>query len=323
MHEYIIKRLLLIVPTLVGCSLLVFFVMKIVPADYVDAAFAAELSGTPAERQETLARLRAEVGLDKPAIVQYWRWVSGFFTGNCAESLMLQRSVCTILKERVVPTAEIAIGSIVILVSWAVPVGVLSAVRQNSFADYAARVLSISLLSIPAFWLAILVLLALLVFTGTGPPLQYVHIWDDPLANLSKMIWPILVLALHEGAPIARITRSQMLEVIRADYIRTAHAKGLGERAVLLRHALRNTLIPVLTFSGWRLAGLLGGTVIVEFVFNVPGIGSAIYLAIGARDYIMLGSLVLFITLIFLVLNLVVDVLYSVIDPRIRYGSAA
>ena len=323
MHEYIIKRLLLILPTLVGCSLLVFFVMQIVPADYVDAVFAFEVSGTPAEREESLARLRAEFGLDKPAIVQYWRWVSGFFTGNCAESLMARRSVCTILKERVVPTAEIALGAIVLLVLWAVPVGILSAVRQNSFVDYTARILSIALLSIPAFWLSILILLALLIFTGSGPPLGYVHLWDDPLTNLSKMMWPILVLALHDGAPIARITRSQMLEVIRADYIRTARAKGLAEGAVLIRHALRNALIPVLTFSGWRLAHLLGGTVIVEFVFNVQGIGSAIYLAIGARDYIMLGSLVLFITLVFLILNLVVDILYSVIDPRIRYGSAA
>ncbi len=322
MRDYILKRLLLIAPSLVGASLIVFTVMQLIPTDFVDAVWASQVNGTPAERQEAVAQLRTEFGLDKPAIVQYWSWVSGFFTGNCADSLLQRRSVCTILKERVVPTAEIAIGAIVLMVLWAVPLGIHSAIRQNSLSDYAGRILSISLLSIPAFWLSILVLLALLKFTGSGPPLTYVHLWDDPMTNLSKMVWPILVLALHDGAPIARITRSQMLEVIRADYIRTARAKGLPEGVVLGRHALRNALIPVLTFSGWRLASLLGGTVIVEFVFNVPGIGSAIYAAIAERDHILLGTLVLFITLVFLSLTLVIDILYSVIDPRIKYETA-
>ncbi len=327
MREYVIKRVVLFVPTLVGCSIMVFLLMQIIPGDYVDSILASDdtvmVANTPAERQKALTELRAEYGLDKSAVAQYWAWIAGFFTGSCPQSFVSRRSVCTILKERIVPTAEIALGAIVLLVLWAVPVGVLSAVKQNSFTDYTARIVSVALLSIPSFWISILILLALLQFTGSGPPLKYVPLWDDPLNNLSKMVWPILVLALHDGAPIARITRSEMLEVIREDYIRTARAKGLSSRAILFRHALRNALIPVLTLSGWRLAHLLGGTVIVEFVFNVPGVGAAIYQSIGSRDYVMLGTFVLFITLAFLSINLIVDILYSVIDPRIRYGSTA
>jgi len=215
---------------------------------------------------------------------------------------------------------ELAVLTILIAMVWAVPLGVVSAVRQNTWADYLVRLLSLSELSLPIFFTGVLVLYLLVRFFQWLPPLEFVALWTSPVENLKQLIWPALVQAYYISAPITRLTRSQLLEVIRQDYVRTARAKGLAERAIVYRHALANSLLPVVTFIGWWGGRLLGGIVIVEIIFSVPGMGSALAQAVSQRDYPTVQALVFVMAVIFLVINLLVDLLYAWLDPRIRYA---
>jgi len=319
-HDYVMRRLLLFVPTLLGASLLIFILLRVVPGDIAEILVYQTGSESSAIQQKQVQQIRAELGLDKPVVLQYVDWMRDALAGDLGQSYVQRRPVAEILKERLPRSLELAVLTIVLAVVWAIPLGVVSAVRQNSWVDYLARMLSISGLSLPIFFTGVLILYCLVRFFRWLPPLEFVEFWRDPAENLKQLIWPALAQAWYISAPIARLTRSQMLEVIRQDYVRTARAKGLAERAVVYRHALRNSLLPVVTFVGWWGGRLLGGLVIVEIIFSVPGMGSALAQAVAQRDYPTVQAMVFVMALIFLSLNLLVDLAYGWLDPRIGYS---
>ncbi len=314
------RRLLLFVPTLLGASLLIFILLRVVPGDIAEILVYQTGSESSAIQQKQVQQIRAELGLDKPVVLQYVDWMRDALAGDLGQSYVQRRPVAEILKERLPRSLELAVLTIVLAVVWAIPLGVVSAVRQNSWVDYLARMLSVSGLSLPIFFTGVLILYCLVRFFRWLPPLEFVEFWRDPAENLKQLIWPALAQAWYISAPIARLTRSQMLEVIRQDYVRTARAKGLAERAVVYRHALRNSLLPVVTFVGWWGGRLLGGLVIVEIIFSVPGMGSALAQAVAQRDYPTVQAMVFVMALIFLSLNLLVDLVYGWLDPRIGYS---
>ncbi len=295
--------------------------MRVAPGDYADV-MAMELQEalvSPAEVQLATARWRAELGLDRPIYVQYVKWVGGFARGDFGYSFVTQEPVTKIFLARIGPTIQLAIMAVVLLYLWALPLGVLSALKPNSLLDHGARMFAVFGLSLPSFWIGVMILFALVNITGSLPSIVRPSLLADPLGNLNKMIWPALTLAFSGGAGIVRLTRSQMLEVLREDYIRTAYSKGLSPRVVMVRHALRNALIPVITISGIQLGHLLAGAVIIEAVFNIQGIGTGLIDGIRYRDYDVVGWFILFFSTVFLCITLLVDMLYAVIDPRIRY----
>src|SRR2546422_2655524 len=312
------RRLLLFVPTLLGASLLIFILLRVVPGDIAEILVYQTGSESSVIQQKQIQQIRAELGLDKPVVLQYVDWMRAALAGDLGQSYVQRRPVAEILKERLPRSLELAVLTIVLAVVWAIPLGVVSAVRQNSWVDYLARMLSISGLSLPIFFTGVLILYCLVRFFRWLPPLEFVEFWRDPAENLKQLIWPALAQAWYISAPIARLTRSQMLEVIRQDYVRTARAKGLAERTVVYRHALRNSLLPVVTFVGWWGGRLLGGLVIVEIIFSVPGMGSALAQAVSQRDYPTVQAMVFVMALVFLTLNLLVDLLYAWLDPRIK-----
>jgi peptide/nickel transport system permease protein len=318
--RYVARRLLLFGPTLVGASILIFVLMRLVPGDIAEILVYQTGSESSAVQQEQIKRIRAQLGLDRPIAAQYLGWVRNAVEGDFGQSYSQQRAVAEILKERVPRSLELALLTILLAIVWAVPLGVVSAVRQNRWADYVVRVLSISGLSLPIFFSGVLILYGLVRVFHWLPPLEFVSFGEDPLRNLEQLIWPALVQAYYISAPITRLTRSQLLEVIRQDYVRTARAKGLGEAAVVYRHALSNSLLPVVTFIGWWSGRLLGGVVIVEIIFSVPGMGSMLAQAVSQRDYPTVQAIVFVMSVIFLTINLVVDLLYAWLDPRIRYA---
>jgi len=318
--RYVARRLLLFVPTLVGASIFIFVLMRLVPGDIAEILVYQTGGETSVIQQKQIRQIRQELGLDKPVVVQYLDWLGNAARGDFGQSYTQQRPVADILKERVPRSIELAVLTILLAMLWAVPLGVVSAVRQNRWADYVVRVLSISGLSVPIFFSGVLVLYLLVRLFKWLPPLEFVSFTADPVENLKQLIWPALVQAFYISAPITRLTRSQLLEVIRQDYVRTARAKGLAERAVVYRHALANSLLPVVTFIGWWGGRLLGGIVIVEIIFSVPGMGSALAHAVTQRDYPTVQAMVFLMALIFLTLNLFVDFLYAWLDPRIKYA---
>ena len=319
-RRYVTRRLLLFVPTLVGASLLIFVVLRVVPGDVAEILVYQTGSEASSVQQKQIRQIRAELGLDRPVLVQYAWWLGSALRGDFGQSYTQRRPVAEILAERVPRSLELAVLTILVAVAWAVPLGVVSAVRQNSWADYLVRLLSLSGLSLPIFFTGVLTLYLLVRFFRWLPPLEFVELWRSPVENLKQLLWPALVQAYYISAPITRLTRSQLLEVIRQDYVRTARAKGLAERAVVYRHALANSLLPVVTFLGWWGGRLLGGIVIVEIIFSVPGMGSALAQAVSQRDYPTVQALVFVMAVVFLVVNLLVDLLYAWLDPRIRYA---
>ena len=320
MSTYALRRLALFVPTLFGASLLIFVLMRLVPGDIAEILVYQTGTESSAVQQRQIQQIRRELGLDRPVFVQFASWLGGAARGDFGYSFSQRRPVIDILKERFPRSMELAALTIAIAMAWAIPLGVISAVRQNTWIDYAVRALSLSGLSLPIFFTGILVLYALVRFFRYLPPLEYVGVTENPLENLKQLIWPALVQAYYISAPIARLTRSQMLEVVRQDYVRTARAKGLAERAVVYRHALANSLLPVVTFIGWWGGRLLGGVVIMEIIFAVPGMGTALVQAVSYRDYPTIQALILVMALVFLAVNLAVDLLYGWLDPRIRYA---
>ena len=320
MRKYIVRRLLLFVPTLLGASILIFVLLRLVPGDIAEILVYQSGTEQSAVQEKQIQEIRQEFGLDRPIAVQYVVWLGNALHGDFGYSYTQRRPVAEILAERFPRSMELAILTLVVAVVWAIPLGVVSAARQNTWVDYVVRLVSISGLSLPIFFTGVLILYGLVRFFQWLPPLEFVAFTVDPLENLKQFVWPTLAQAYYISAPITRLTRSQMLEVIRQDYIRTARAKGLAHRAVVYHHALRNSLLPVVTFLGWWGGRLLGGIVIMEIIFAIPGMGTALVQAVNYRDYPTVQALVFVMSLIFLALNLIVDLLYGWLDPRIRYA---
>jgi peptide/nickel transport system permease protein len=316
-QKYLLRRALFGLGTLIGVSLIVFVVLRILPGDPLIAMFGLEgfTKLSPGDR----AQLMADLGLSDPLPIQYVRWLRDIATGSLGKSFFRGDQVSALILHRGPLSAEIAFLSLVI--SWLVglPVGLISAFRPNRLSDNVARSLSILFIAVPGFWLGMLIVLASLFWFGYKAPSTVIHVWDDPWRNLQVVIGPAVVLGLGQGAYIARMSRSCLLEVIREDYVRTARAKGLIEGLVVMRHALPNALLPVITVSGILLGFVLGGSVAVEQAFGVPGLGRALVVAIVERDIIVVQNLVLLYAAIFVLVNILVDLSYAWLDPRIRY----
>jgi peptide/nickel transport system permease protein len=319
MGEYAIRRLLLFIPTLLIATVLVFALFWIIPGDPALTILAGGEGDSGTVSPEQLQQLRQALGLDKPIYVQYGSWLWNVLRGNLGTSLWYKTPVWEQLKDRFLVTMELAVMAILLAFCAAVPLGITSAVKQDTGFDYLSRIFSTIGIALPTFWLGILIVYALASFFQWLPPLGYATLWDDPLLNLQQLIFPALTLAFHDLAFTARVTRSSMLEVMREDYLRTARAKGLMEVLVVGRHALKNALLPVVTVSGYQFARLLGGVIIVESIFVVPGMGTLLIDSIVHRDFIVIQAVVLLIAAVVLSLNLVIDLVYGVLDPRIRY----
>ncbi|MBI2468929.1 MAG: ABC transporter permease, partial [Candidatus Rokubacteria bacterium] len=304
MRKYVVRRLLLFVPTLLGASLLIFGLMRLVPGDIAEILVYQTGTESSTVQQKQIQQIREELGLDRPIAVQYLAWLGNALRGDFGYSYTQRRPVTDILKERFPRSMELAVLTILVAVAWAIPLGVVSAVRQNTWVDYLVRVVSISGMSLPLFFTGVLILYGLVRFFRWLPPLEFVALVDDPVENLKQLIWPTLAQAYYISAPITRLTRSQMLEVVRQDYVRTARAKGLAEQAVVYRHALSNSLLPVVTFIGWWGGRILGGIVIMEIIFAVPGMGTALVQAVSYRDYPTVQAMVFVMALVFLTINL-------------------
>jgi peptide/nickel transport system permease protein len=319
MGEYAIRRVLLFIPTLLIATVLVFALFWIVPGDPALTILTGGEGDSGTISPEQLQQLRQALGLDRPVYVQYGSWLWSVLRGNLGTSLWYKTPVWDQLKDRFLVTMELAVMAILLAFCVAVPLGATSAVKQDTGFDYVSRIFSVIGIALPTFWLGILIVYALATFFQWLPPLGYATLWDDPLTNLQQLVFPALTLAFHDLAFTARVTRSSMLEVMREDYTRTARAKGLREILVVGRHALKNALLPVVTVSGYQFGRLLGGVIIVESIFVVPGMGTLLIDSIVHRDFIVLQAVVLLIAAVVLILNLVIDLLYGVLDPRIRY----
>jgi len=318
MRQYTIKRIGLFIPTVILVTVLVFVLMRIIPGDPALAILEDEGGGS--YTQEDLARLRHEIGTDRPIVVQYATWVSGVVRGDFGDSLWFKAPVMGELKDRIPTTVELAVFAMALAMVVAVPLGVVSAINPDSKLDYAARVFTLAGIALPTFFTGILIILFLAMLFNWLPPLGYETLWDDPKSNLQQMFFPALALAGYDLAFIARVTRSSMMEILREDYMRTARSKGLSESVVVFRHGLKNALLPVLTTSGWIFARLFGGTVIIETIFLIPGMGRILIESIFQRDYTMIQAEIVIIAAFIVTINLVVDLLYGLLDPRIRYS---
>ena len=319
MRAYIIRRLLLILPTLFILSILVFLSVRFIPGDVIDVMQGRMefLGGAGDIDREALER---RLGLDVPVYVQYGRWIGGIFLhGSLGESLMGRGAVEEKIIGRLPVTIELGVMAVVIGLLIALPVGIYSAIRQDTAADFLGRSVAIIGLATPNFWLGIMVMIYPAIWWGWAPPLELVSFSEDPLGNLAVFIIPSLILGTASAAATMRMTRTMMLEVLRQDYVRTAWSKGLKERAVVVRHAVKNALIPVVSLIGLQLPILVGGAVIMENIFNLPGLGRLLLIALNDRDYPMVSGINLFFATGVVVINLLIDVLYAVLDPRVRY----
>jgi len=318
MGQYTAKRIGLFLPTLLLMTMLVFVVMRIIPGDPAIALLEGDGGGS--YTVQDLERLRAELGTDRHLAAQYVDWIGGILHGDFGDSFWFKAPVMTELADRIPRTLELAVLAIVMSVVLSVPLGILSAIKPNSWLDLGARTFTIVGIAIPNFLMAILMILFLLKLFNWLPPLGYVELWNNPLRNLQQMAFPATALAIYDMAFIARVTRSAMMEVLREDYMRTARAKGLSERVVLVRHGLKNAILPILTISGWQFARLFEGAVIIESIFLIPGVGRILIEAIFHRDFPMIQAVIVVIGTGVLLINLVVDLLYGWLDPRIRYN---
>lgn len=314
MGTYIARRLLLTIPTLLGVTVLVFSMVRFLPGDVID-----QMMGEYRLSVKSQAELRAKLGLEKPLPVQYAQWLGGLLRGDLGRSLRSDRGVAWELRRRLPASLELGVLAIACSLAIALPVGVLSALRQDTWIDYAARSFSIFALSAPSFWLGILVITFPAIWWHWSPPVGYRHLWEDPVRNLQIMVLPAAILGLVTNGSVMRLTRAQMLEVMRQDYIRTAWAKGLRGRAVVLRHAMKNALIPVVTVIGLQVPLLVGGSVVMESIFSIPGTGTYLIQAIQGRDYPIVQGVNVLVATVVIVSNLLVDVSYGYLDPRVRY----
>jgi peptide/nickel transport system permease protein len=313
---YIAQRLGIGVLTLFGMSIVIFGMLRLAPGDIVDILFATGGYVNPSER----AAIEKELGLDRPVYVQYVEWVRQILTGNLGKSYRYDLPAWEIIRPLIPVTLELAVLSLIVSVVLGVPLGVISAVRQDTTLDYALRVFSLAGLSMPSFWLGMVIILGLVAWFGWIPPVTYVPPSQNLPLHMVQFALPALAVGYRSSALIMRITRSSLLEVMREDYIRTARAKGQSGRNVIWRHALQNAILPVVTVIGIEFAFLIGGLVVTETVFNLPGLARFLVEAILWRDYPIVQNLVMFIAIVVILSNLFVDMLYGFLDPRVRYG---
>lgn len=313
MTSYILRRLFMLVPVLFGVSIFIFLMMRVVPGDVAQTILGTD--ATP----ESLETLRNKFGLNDSYIKQYLNWMSGVLTGDFGQSMRNGRDVFPEILSRFTLTFELTI--LAAIISWliSIPLGVLAAVKRNSATDITVRTISLLGVSIPNFAFATVLILILALFFNYSPPIGYAGLFEDPIKNLEIMLIPALVLGTTMAAAIMRMTRSTVLEVLRQDFIRTIRAKGAKERVTILNHALRNALIPILTIIGMQIGTLLGGAVIIEQIFSLPGLGQYVLTGITQRDLTVVQGSVLFISFVFVMVNLIVDILYAYLDPRINY----
>ena len=319
MKQYILRRILLFIPTIVLVTLLVFLFMRILPGDPALLILAGP-TGEGVYTQDDLANLRHKLGTDRAPHVQYLNWIWDMLRGDLGTSYVYNTPIIDDLKLRMPVTLEVTVLGIFVSFMVAVPLGVISALKQDTITDYIARVVSIIGVAIPNFVVALVTVYILVNYFNWFPPLDYVQIWDEPGKNISQLIFPALALSIFIMAFIARVTRSAMLEVLREDYIRTARSKGLAERRVIFLHALQNSFLPIITVTGWGFGVFIGGTVIIETIFVVPGMGTLMVNSIRLRDYPVIQTEVLVIAGLVLLINLVVDLIYGFLDPRIRFA---
>ena len=320
MRAYIARRLLLFVPTAIGVSVFIFSMLHVIPGDRATALLVGGRDAQFIATEEDYARVREKYGLDGSLPEQYARWAGNFFRGNLGTSWSNDLPVFDRMLPRVALSAELAFLAVVLAVVIAIPGGIIAAVRRDTWVDYVLRTASLGFESAPNFWLALLLIFGLLWVFDWIPPLSYSPPWEDPWLNFKALVFPALIIGARSSAGMLRMTRSSVLEVLREDYVRTAEAKGLQKPRVLFVHVLRNALLPVVTLAGFEVVILMGGLVVIEQVFTLPGIGNLLIQAVAGRDYPVVQAIVMFIAAIVLVANLVVDILYSWFDPRIRYS---
>lgn len=313
MRQYVLKRLLLVVPTLLLISIMVFCLLRLIPGDVVVLMFEEKAYA------QDLEALRAKLGLNRPLYLQYFTWIGEAVQGNLGESLWTKRPVMEELGRRLPVSIQLATMALIIALCLALPIGILSAIRQDTLRDYVARSVAIVGLSVPAFWKATLVIVLPSIWFGWAPPLQFTPFAADPWRHFSQFILPAVILGIGPAAGIMRLTRALMLEVLRQDYIRTAWSKGLREQRVVLKHAFKNAVIPVVTVVGIQLTNIASGTVILETIFGLPGMGRFLVDAIYQRDYPVVQGVILLTASITVFANLLVDLTYAYLDPRIRY----
>ena len=317
MRAYILRRLLLAIPTLLIVTIIVFCTVRFIPGDVVDlmAAQVPDIQDVDVATEV----IRHELGLDVPIHVQYAKWLGGVLTGDLGTSLWTGRSISGELANRLPVSVELGILALITSLVIALPIGILSAIRQDTVSDYIGRSVAIFCISVPSFWLATLVVVYPSIWFGWTPTLGYIPFFRDPLGNLGQFIIPAILMGMVMSGVAMRMTRTMMLEVLRQDYIRTAWAKGLRERIVVSRHALKNALIPVVTIVGLQLPVMIGGSVIIETIFGLPGVGRYFVEALFQRDYAVISAVNLVIATFILLITLAVDITYAYLDPRVQY----
>ena len=321
MQRYVARRLLQGVLTMLLVSIAIFAILRVAPGDVaVIIALQGEEEGEGrVVSAEKVKEIRARLGLDRPLPVQYIAWLGEVVTLDWGGSIFTDRSVWAAFTRKLPVTLELGLMTIVISLAISIPLGLISALRQDTWIDYVGRVFALGGLSIPNFWLATLLLVGGLYLLSWGPPLLYVSFFEDPVANLKQFIWPSLILGYSSAAVKSRMMRSAMLEVLHQDYIRTAHAKGLSANVVTIRHALKNALLPVVTVTGFTFALIVSGSVIIEQIFVLPGLGLYLVEGMRLRDYAVIQPLIVFFSFWIILINLAVDISYAWLDPRIRY----
>ncbi len=318
MLRYTINRLLLMIPTLIGVAVLVFFLLRIVPGDIVEVKLRGDGGNVS---QETIELERKRLGLDRPLATQFGDWMAGMARGDFGISMWTERPVIEEIAIRLELSLQVALMATLIAVFIAIPLGTTAALFRDTWLDYFVRIVTIGGLSIPSFWFGMLIMITLLYLFNWLPPITFTPIYVDPVANLTQLIWPAMAVGYRYCAVVARMIRSSLLEVLSEDYIRTARAKGVYERLVISRHALRNALLPAITVIGLEFTFLIGGLVVTEQVFNLNGIGQLFVQSVSRNDFTLIQGMVMLIAAFYVFVNLVIDLLYAVFDPRIRYGS--
>jgi peptide/nickel transport system permease protein len=318
MLRYTANRVLLMIPTLLGVAVLVFFLLRVVPGDVVEIKLRGDGGNVS---QETIELERKRMGLDKPLVTQFADWMIGMARLDFGKSMWTERPVLEEISLRLELSLQVAIMATVIAVLLAIPMGTAAALYRDTWIDYLVRILTIGGLSIPSFWFGMLIMLTLLALFNWLPPITFTPIYVDPIANLKQLIWPALAVGYRYCAVVARMIRSSLLEVLNEDYIRTARAKGVFEKLVISRHALRNALLPAITVIGLEFTFLIGGLVVTEQVFNLNGIGQLFVQSVSRNDFTLIQGLVMLIAAFYVFVNLLIDLLYAVFDPRIRYDT--
>ena len=319
MRAYAIRRLFLIVPTLLLVTIIVFLSVRFIPGDVIDQLVSEINVENTMSYPEARALIEARLGLDKPVYLQYWHWLGRVARGDLGTSMRNDRSITADFLAKVPISIELGLWAMIIGLLISLPIGIYSAIRQDSWGDYVGRTIAILMMSVPGFWIMTMVIVFPAIWWGWVPSMEYIPLTKDPLGNIIQFAIPGVIMGASFSGGLMRIVRTMMLEVLRQDYIRTAWAKGLSERVVIVRHALKNALIPVVTIVGMGLPGLIAGAVVTEQIFNLPGMGRYLFDAINRRDYPIISAINLMMAALVLFCNLVVDLTYSWLDPRVQY----